>query len=145
MLDNDNSFLIFELAGQKFALPALNIEKVVRACAVLNKDVSKKLCSGFLRVNEQDLPVIDLSAWLSLKETKITPDKYHLVVSLAGNLAVILVDNVYDLMNLPMLAGKSVHQPSSKYTIYGLEKFSAFLIQVDQLLVDTKHLFSQAG
>jgi two-component system chemotaxis sensor kinase CheA len=90
------SALIVETAGQRFAVPQINVIELVRAGARSGARIETIKNAPVLRLRGQLLPLISLRGLLALGEDDDTKDRFILVTQVGSFTFGIVVDRVFD-------------------------------------------------
>jgi purine-binding chemotaxis protein CheW len=86
--------LVFELDDQRYALPLVGVQEVVRAVALTRLPGAPPIIEGAIDVRGRVVPVLDLRARFGLPPRPLHPDQ-HLILARAGKrLVAIRVDRV---------------------------------------------------
>ena len=129
--------LLFELAGQRFAMPLASVVELTRSCAVQALPKAPDFVLGLLNLRGQVVPVLDLRRRLSLPETELDPSDYFVVTRLATRSLVLRVDRVLSIEWLSPLPSSDAERLSGPLScvsgiaavesgvvlIYDLERF----------------------
>ena len=104
--------LLFELGGQRFALPISGVIELTRACAVQVLPQAPPLVLGVLNLRGQVVPVLDLRRRLSLPETALDPSDTFVFAQIAERRVALRVDRVLTIERLSAVPGAEVtHLP----------------------------------
>jgi purine-binding chemotaxis protein CheW len=85
----DGDVLVFELAGQRFGLPALIVREVVQAVAITPLPGAPPVVEGVINCRGRVLPVFDLRQRFHLPAKPLDPAD-HLIVADAGSRRVVV-------------------------------------------------------
>jgi purine-binding chemotaxis protein CheW len=92
--------LVFEVSGQRYALPSSDVWEVLRAAAVVPLPRAPAVVEGVINLRGRLVPVLDLRTRFRLAAKPVEPTD-HFVVAQAGDRAVALrVDRATDLAPL---------------------------------------------
>ena len=81
--------LVFEVGGQKYGLPTVDVRELVRAVAITPLPGAPAVIEGVVNVRGRVLPVLDVRARFRLPAKALHPDD-HFIVASAGPRGVIL-------------------------------------------------------
>jgi purine-binding chemotaxis protein CheW len=101
--------LVFELAGQRFGLPAIIVRELLRAVAITPIPRAPKLVEGVVNIRGQIVPVVDIRQWLLLPAKANEPADHLLVVNSGERLLALRVDRALELARLGAGAVDNVH------------------------------------
>jgi two-component system chemotaxis sensor kinase CheA len=90
------SALIVETAGQRFAVPQINVIELVRASARSGARIETIKNAPVLRLRDRLLPLVSLRTLLGLGEDEPGRDRFILVVQVGAFTFGIVVDRVFD-------------------------------------------------
>jgi purine-binding chemotaxis protein CheW len=93
-------FILFSLAGQKFALPLVWVEKIVRSVAVRSLPKAPDIILGVMNLQGRIVPIISLRARFGLEERPIGIDDHLIVCRTSDRPMALLVDNVADIIEI---------------------------------------------
>ena len=96
------TFVTFNLADERFALPVEPIEQVVRVSTITRVPHAPKPIRGVTNLRGRVIPVIDLRLRIGLPEIEIDRSTRVISVSSRGRLVGLLVDAVHHVMHLNM-------------------------------------------
>lgn len=130
------SVLVFELAGQQYALPVRSVHEVAPLAALIQLPAAPIVLAGILRLRGALLAVIDLRARLGLPQ--IAPEISHRIVITAVGMSSIglLVDAVHGLRVISR-PGKAVERTSPSQLICGVfetETGVVMLLDLDAII-----------
>ena len=109
--------LVFEVEGERYALPAEQVREVVRAVAVARLPRAPEIVQGVIDVRGELVPVLDLRARFGLPPRGVDPSE-HFVVARAGERTVaIRADRAVELATVDAAALGDVRAavPDSPY------------------------------
>jgi purine-binding chemotaxis protein CheW len=92
--------LVFEIAGRRYALPAMEVRELVRAVAIVPLPMAPPAVEGVVNLRGRVVPVIDLRARLGLASRPVAPSDHMIVVGSGERLAALRVDRALDLVRL---------------------------------------------
>lgn len=102
--------LVFEIAGQKYALPTEDVRELVRAVAITPLPSAPAAIEGVVNVRGRVLPVLDVRARFHLPPRVLDPAD-HFIVASAGPRGVIL--RVDRATHLAMIDESSIQAPET--------------------------------
>jgi purine-binding chemotaxis protein CheW len=92
--------LVFEIGGQRYALPAAEVREIVRAVAITALPRAPAIVEGVINLRGRIVPVLDLRSRFRLPAKPLEPMD-HLIVAWAGERIVALrVDHATELIRL---------------------------------------------
>ncbi|HLL85469.1 MAG TPA: chemotaxis protein CheW [Longimicrobium sp.] len=93
--------ILFEVGSEQHALPALQVEQVLRMVALSPLPHAPPLFEGVVNVRGQLLPVFSFHRWRGLTPSVPLAEHHLLVVNAGGTRAALHVDRVLGLEDLP--------------------------------------------
>jgi purine-binding chemotaxis protein CheW len=102
--------LVFEVGGQRYALPTADVLELVRAVAITPLPNAPAVIEGIVNVRGRIVPVLDLRARFRLPAKPLDPSD-HFIVAAAGSRGVIL--RVDRATHLALVDDSSVQQPET--------------------------------
>lgn len=114
------SVLIVEADGQRFALPQINVQELVRTGAASDYKIETINESPVLRLRDKLLPVISLTKALKVGQNKSKSSQFVVVCKVGATDFGLLVDNIFDteeivvkpvsrlLQSIPIYSGNTV-------------------------------------
>jgi purine-binding chemotaxis protein CheW len=102
--------LVFEVAGQRYALPTRDVRELVRAVAITLLPDAPAVIEGVVNVRGCVLPVLDVRARFGLPARDLDPSD-HFIVASAGKRGVIL--RVDRATHIAFVDATSVQPPES--------------------------------
>jgi len=100
MAAHDLEILIFDIAGQRYGLPAKDVVELLRAVAIVPLPQAPAIVEGIINLRGSVVPVLDIRSRFRLPAKPLEPSD-HLVVALAGDRRVVLrVDRALDLVRV---------------------------------------------
>jgi purine-binding chemotaxis protein CheW len=103
-------FILFSLADQKFALPLVWVEKIVRSVAVRPLPKAPEMILGVINLQGRIVPIISLRKRFGLEERPIGIDDHLIVCRTSDRPMALLVDNVADIIEID--ESRIIHQES---------------------------------
>lgn len=101
--------LVFRVEGQRFALPAAAVERVVRAVEVTPLPGAPPLVLGVVDVGGRVLPVLDLRGRLELPPRRLRVDDQLVIVDTGMRSVVLPIDEADGVVDEPaVLAGSAL-------------------------------------
>ena len=88
----DTRAVVFELEGQRYALPLAGVERIVRAAAVTPLPGAPEIVLGALDLEGSIVPVLDLRKRLLLPGRQVTPSDQFVIVATARRRLALVVD-----------------------------------------------------
>ncbi len=111
------SVLIVESSGQRFALPQINVQELVRTGAASDYKIESINASPVLRLRDKLLPVISLTKALKIDEGKSNKASQFVVVCKVGATDFgLLVENIYDTEEIVVKPVSRLLQQISAYS-----------------------------
>ena len=92
--------LLFELAGQRFALRLSDVDELVRACALQALPKAPPPVSGVLNLRGAIVPVLDLRRRFELPEKKLEPSDLFVLARRGQQRVGLIVDMVLGIETL---------------------------------------------
>jgi len=126
--------LVFELGGQRYGLPTLDVTELVRAVAITRLPGAPAFIEGVVNVRGRILPVLDIRARFHLPAKPLDPSD-HFIVAWAGARGVILrVDRATHLALVDEASVQSARDlgPSATY-VAGVAKLDGGLVLIHDL------------
>lgn len=128
----EGDLLLFELGGQRYALPASQVREIVRAVTVLPLPKSPPLVEGVINVRGSVLPVLDIRARFRLP-AKPACHTDHLIVAWANaRVVAIRADRALALVDPGEVVEPSAVLPSVEY-VAGVAKLADGLVLIHDL------------
>jgi len=92
--------VVFEIGGQRYGLPAADVQELLRAVAVVPMPRAPAIVKGVINLRGRVVPVLDIRSRFGLPARDIEPAD-HLIVAHAGpRLVALHVDRAVDLVPL---------------------------------------------
>src|SRR4051794_17371746 len=92
--------VVFEVGGQRYGLPAADVQELLRAVAVVPLPRAPVVVKGVINLRGRVVPVFDIRSRFRLPPRDVAPAD-HLVVAQAGpRLVALHVDRAIDLVHL---------------------------------------------
>lgn len=135
------TFVTFNLADERFALPVEPIEQVVRVSTITRVPHAPRPIRGVTNLRGRVIPVIDLRLRIGLPEIEIDRSTRVISVSSRGRLVGLLVDAVHHVMHINL---NQVQPPpedimtlQSDYIrgVYGEADDLILLLDIDRALI----------
>lgn len=126
--------LVFEVGGQKYALPTVDVLELVRAVAITPLPNAPPVIEGVVNVRGRVLPVLDVRARFRLPANPLDPSD-HFIVASAGPRGVILrVDRATHLalVDEASIQAPQTLGPSGTY-VAGVAKLDGGLVFIHDL------------
>lgn len=93
--------LIFELGGQRYGIPLVNVREVVRAVEITTLPNAPSVVAGIVNVRGTVVPVYNLRARFALAPKQLHPDDAFIIATTGGRVAALHVDRADWLAELP--------------------------------------------
>jgi purine-binding chemotaxis protein CheW len=100
-LDSVTSFLRVRLGGVAVGLPALAVQQILRAVAIVPLPGAPPIIEGAVNVRGAVVGVVDVRARLGLSAQPLDPDQFLVLVTAGSRALAIRVDEVDDLVDVP--------------------------------------------
>ena len=94
------AILVYEVAGQRFGLPAAAVQEVVRAVAIVPLPEAPRLVEGVIDLRGEIVPVVDLRARFSLPSRPLSSSDQFLIVRAGDRALALRVDRALDLVEV---------------------------------------------
>lgn len=101
LANHPSQFISFRVAGYQGVLPLSVIQRVIRAVEVTPLPNAPLAVRGFINVQGQIVPVMDLRTRLAMAPKEIHPNDYMVLANTSRWLVALLVDEVHDVISLP--------------------------------------------
>ncbi len=93
----------FELFGEIFALPILDVREIIRPTAITPVPQAPAFVEGVINLRGQIIPVVDLRKRFGIAAETATDDTRIIVVDLSGQMVIgLIVDSVREVERIPM-------------------------------------------
>lgn len=99
-LSPSQAILVYEVAGQRFGVPASAVQEVVRAVAIVPLPEAPRLVEGVIDLRGEIVPVVDLRARFSLPSRPLSPSDQFLIVRAGDRALALRVDRALDLVHV---------------------------------------------
>ena len=99
-VQSQSEFLILELAGQRYGLPALDVREIVRAVPLLPLPGAPAVVEGVINLRGQIVPVLDLRPRLHLPAKALEHTDHFVIAQVAGRLLALRVDRALALVRV---------------------------------------------
>lgn len=96
--------LVFELAAERFALPAADVVEVLRAVAIRALPLAPAICEGIFDLRGELVPVLDLRARFRLPPRALDPSEHLIVAHAGGRKVAVRADRALALQRLEAVA-----------------------------------------
>ena len=126
--------LVFELGGQRYGLPTLDVRELVRAVTITPLPNAPAFVEGVVDVRGRILPVLDIRARFRLPAKPLDPDD-HFIVASAGPRGVILrVDRATHLALVDEASVRAAQALGSSATyVAGVARLDGGLVLIHDL------------
>jgi purine-binding chemotaxis protein CheW len=102
LLSNTVQLVTFEMYGEAFALPILDVREIILPTAVTPVPQAPAFVEGVINLRGQIIPVVDLRKRFGLAPADSTEDRRIIVVELGSNIVIgLIVDAVREVERLP--------------------------------------------
>jgi purine-binding chemotaxis protein CheW len=132
----------FNLVGEEFGLPILDVREIIRMVDVTPVPHSPDFVEGVINLRGQILPVIDLRKRFNLESSEADEDTRIVVVEINNNLIGLIVDGVNEVLRIPSdtvnAAPQIVSSGIGAEYIQGIAHYDEKMI----ILVDLERVFS---
>lgn len=132
----------FNLVGEEFGLPILDVREIIRMVEVTPVPHSPDFVEGVINLRGQILPVIDLRKRFNLESSVADDDTRIVVVEINKNLIGLIVDGVNEVLRIPSEtvnpAPQIVSSGIGAEYIQGIAHYNEKMI----ILVDLERVFS---
>lgn len=133
-LTSTREVLVFEVAGQHYGLPMVDVRELVRAVAITPLPNAPAVIEGVVNVRGRVLPVLDVRARFRLPAKSLDPSD-HFIVASAGPRGVIL--RVDRATHLALVDEASIQPPQtlgpSATYVAGVAKLEDGLVLIHDL------------
>ena len=89
--------LLFELAGSRYAVPAMHVAEVVRAVQIEVLPRAPWVVSGLINLRGEIVPVIDVRRRLGLPDKALAPEDYFVIAHCGARRVALHVDRALEL------------------------------------------------
>jgi purine-binding chemotaxis protein CheW len=126
--------LVFEVGGQRYGLPTVDVRELVRAVTITRLPNAPAFIEGVVNVRGRILPVLDIRARFHLPAKPLDPDD-HFIVASAGPRGVILrVDRATHLALVDEASAQSAQALGSSATyVAGVARLDGGLVLIHDL------------
>ena len=132
----------FNLLGEEFGLPILDVREIIRMVEVTPVPHSPDFVEGVINLRGQILPVIDLRKRFNLENKTVNEDTRIVVIEISENLIGLIVDGVNEVLRIPSetvnAAPQIVSSGIGAEYIQGIAHYDEKMI----ILVDLLRVFS---
>lgn len=95
---SEREILLFELAGERFALPSADVREVVRAVTIAPLPKAPAVVEGLIDLRGRVVPVLDLRARFGIAAKPLEPSDHLIIAAAAARLVAIRVDRAIALV-----------------------------------------------
>jgi purine-binding chemotaxis protein CheW len=92
--------LLFELAGSRYAVPAMHVAEVVRAVQIEMLPRAPWVVSGLINLRGEIVPVIDVRRRLGLPDKELAPEDYFVIAHCGARRVALHVDRALELESI---------------------------------------------
>ena len=126
--------LLFELSGQRFALPLTAASEVVRAVAVRKLPAIPSIVLGIIDVRGEIVPVLDVRVRFGFPHKPVEPEDQFLIGQAGRRRIALQVDRALGLAPLSMLTlARASNLPASISRLAGVAATSEGLVLIHDL------------
>ena len=126
--------LVFELGGQRYGLPTLDVTELVRAVTITRLPDAPAFIEGVVNVRGRVLPVLDIRARFHLPAKPLDPSDHFIVASAGARGVILRVDRA---MHLALVDDSSVQAAQALGTsatyVAGVAKLDGGLVLIHDL------------
>jgi purine-binding chemotaxis protein CheW len=97
MAATGEQLVVFDLSGQRYAIPVLNTQEIIKMIDVTPVPRSDDFVEGVINLRGRIVPIINLNKRLSLQRTEATRDTRIIVVEHDGASVGMIVDRVQEV------------------------------------------------
>ena len=126
--------LVFELGGQRFGLPLVDVIEVVRAVEIRTLPEAPRVIEGIIDLRGEIVPVLDVRARFRLPARPLDPSDHFVVASARGRRVVLRAEQSHGLQALDALAiGHALNLPQGAPHVAGVASTSDGLVLIQDL------------
>ncbi len=126
--------LVFELGGQRYGLPILDVSELVRAVTITRLPNAPAFIEGVVNVRGRILPVLDIRARFHLPAKPLDPADHFIVASAGARGVILRVDRAIRLALVDELSVQSARALGSSATyVAGVAKLDGGLVLIHDL------------
>jgi purine-binding chemotaxis protein CheW len=92
--------VVFEVGGQFYALPALDVLELVRAVAIVPLPRAPGIVEGIINLRGKLVPVLDIRSRFRLPPKPLHPNDHLLVASAGAHVVAVRADRAVNLIHL---------------------------------------------
>ncbi len=130
----ETEFLLFELAGQRWAVPSRRVKSVHLAMRMTPMPKAPALTEGVIELAGQAVPVLDLRRWLRLEPAPLRASQHFVVCETKQRLVALRVDRAVGLHEpTEAAAWKPFAEPGDRSRAVGALRVADDLIVVQDL------------
>lgn len=96
------SFLVFSLTSERFAIPAGTVQEIVRAVAIAALPGAPSVVEGVINFRGRIVPVVDPRHRFGMPEVPLHPDQIFIVATAGPRLVALWVDRATELTTIPL-------------------------------------------
>jgi purine-binding chemotaxis protein CheW len=108
--NHSQEILVFEVGGQRYGLPLVDVLELVRAVAITPLPDAPAVIEGVVNVRGRVLPVLDVRARFRLPARPLDPSDHFIVASAGARGVILRVDRA---THLAMVDGTAVQAPET--------------------------------
>ena len=93
-------FLVFEVGGQRHALPVADVQELLRAVSIVPLPRAPAIVEGIINLRGRIVPILDVRSRFRLPAKPLEQSDHFIVVHAAEHLVALRVDRAVDLVPL---------------------------------------------
>jgi purine-binding chemotaxis protein CheW len=97
---NQLDVVVFEVGGQVYALPALDVHELIRAVAIVPLPRAPAIVEGIINLRGKIVPVLDIRSRFRLAPRPLHPNDHFIVASAGAHVVAIRADRAVNLIRL---------------------------------------------
>ena len=135
-------FLTFTIGKEEFGIDIMIVREIKSWTSVTRLPNSPHYMLGVMNLRGIIIPIFDLRACFNMGGTEITPKHVVVILAVDGRIIGILVDSVYDILNVDY---EEIKHPTEMESSIDSKYFNGF-VSVDKrmvIIINTERLFSE--
>lgn len=135
-------FLTFTVGKEEFGIDIMIVKEIKSWTSVTRLPNSPHYMLGVMNLRGIIIPIFDLRAYFNMGSTEITPTHVVIILAVAGRTIGILVDSVYDILNVDY---EEIKPPPEMESRIDNKYFNGF-VSVDKrmvIIINTERLFNE--
>lgn len=92
--------LVFEVGGRRYALPAGDVQELLRAVSIIPLPRAPAIIEGIINLRGRIVPVLDVRTRFRLPPRPLEPSDHFIVARAGGRVVALRVDRAVDLVQL---------------------------------------------